>query len=144
MKIQQFLLAGIVTLGSVGSAMACSCNGTDQLKNGALSTALSNNTVCVPSAGGGWEFQEQHIGVGNGSLVDYKRGPSDPVDPTETLGTWAVTGTGANTVVTYNYGSGGVYVFNVCQSGSSIGFCPSGTATPTVNGTLKTGTGGGC
>lgn len=67
-----------------------------------ISTLLTGNTVCVGSPGN-WEAQEFHKSDGN--LIDYKKGPSDPVDPTATVGSWSITGTGAATRVNYTYGT---------------------------------------
>ena len=67
-----------------------------------LSSLLTGNTVCVGSAGN-WEAQEYHQSGGN--LIDYKRGPSDPVDATASVGTWSISGSGTSTKVTYFYGS---------------------------------------
>ena len=133
------LVAGIALFGFAGAvnAQSCSCGGAAQIKPAAtLRTTLSGNTVCVGSAPN-FEAQEQH--VSGGTLKDYKRGASDPVDPTQTIGTWATSGSGSNTIITYNYTGGPSYSYNVCKSGSNLGFCPSGTTTPTVNATLKTG-----
>jgi len=96
---------------------------------------LSNTTVCVGSSPN-WEHQEEHYS--NGDLWDYKKGPSDPIDPSEDLGSWEATGS----VVTYNYGSA-PYIFTLHKSGSSTyEFC-NGTA-PIVSGATLTGIGSGC
>lgn len=67
-----------------------------------ISTLLTGNTVCVGSPGN-WEAQEFHKSDGN--LIDYKKGPSDPVDPTASVGSWSISGTGAATRVNYTYGT---------------------------------------
>lgn len=133
-------VAGIACLGFSGIATAqpCSCSGADQLKGADVTNALQGNTVCVPN-GSGWEWQEQHRT--GGQLWDYKRGPGHPVDPSEQVGTWAVSGTGANTVVTHTYGSQS-FPYKVCRVGASTsyGFCPSSGTT--IMATIKAGISG--
>ena len=135
------LVAGIVFLGFSGavSAQSCSCTGNDQVKGADLTNALQDKTVCVPK-GAGWEWQEQHRA--SGQLWDYKLG-SNPVDPTEQVGTWAVSGSGANTIVTHAYGSQS-FAYKVCRAGTttSYGFCPSSGAT--IMATIQGGTASGC
>ncbi len=134
------LVAGIVFLGFSGavSAQSCSCTGNDQVKGADVTTALQGNTVCVPK-GAGWEWQEQHRT--GGQLWDYKLGAGHPVDPTEQVGTWAVSGGGANTIVTHAYGSQS-FAYTVCRVGTSTsyGFCPSSGTT--IMATIKAGTAG--
>lgn len=135
------LVAGIVFLGFTGAVRAqCSCSGNEQVKGTDLTTALQGNTVCVPN-GAAWEWQEQHRA--GGQLWDYKRGAGHPVDPTEQVGTWAVSGSGATTIVTHAYGSQS-FAYRVCRAGttSSYGFCPSSGAT--IMATIKAGTASGC
>ena len=131
--------AGIVFVGFSGavSAQSCTCSGTDQLQDGNVTTALQGNTVCVPK-GAGWEWQEQHRA--GGQLWDYKLGAGHPVDPSEQVGTWAVSGSGTNTIVTHAYGSQS-FAYKVCQVGpsNSYGFCGS---SGTIMATIKTGTSG--
>ena len=67
-----------------------------------ISTLLTGNTVCVGSPGN-WGAQEFHKSDGN--LIDYKKGPSHPVDPTASVGSWSISGTGAATRVNYTYGT---------------------------------------
>lgn len=75
--------------------------------------------------------------------MDFKKGPSDPVDPTKQVGTWSVSGTDSNTVVIYTYtdasGSSGPYSFTVHSSGVNLSFC-NGNA-EVVAATLKLGPG---
>ena len=135
------LITGIAFLGFTGAVNAqspCSCNGNAQIKSPTILTStLVGNTVCVGSAPT-FEAQEQH--VTGGTLIDFKRGPGHPTDPTKTIGTWVTSGNGGNTIVTYNYTGGSSYSYNVCTSGiDDLGFCPSGTNTPTVNAKLKSG-----
>lgn len=119
-----------------GGAMAA-CPGTP-LAGAAISTLLSGNTVCVGTPGN-WEAQELH--VAGGSLVDYKRGPGHAIDPSETVGSWAVNTTAGT--VTHNYGSGGSYTYTMsANGGTSYSFCSTAGA-PEIVANIKTG-GGAC
>ena len=117
--MKRLIFAIVITLffAAEGAFGACSQPDATQVTNtGAntdLSDLLSGNTVCVINPApqdtkhdppwDKWLWQEEHLGDGGGDLYDYKLGPGHPVDPRRQLGTWAVTGNGANSVVTYNY-----------------------------------------
>lgn len=123
------LLAGIS-----GEAMAVDCGVGSQLTNGAVATAVSDKTVC--GILGNQQWQEYH--QPGGSLIDYKKGPGHPVDPTKQVGSWSTSGTGASSVVTYNYGSGGTYSYEVHLSGGTYTLCGVSGA-PTLDVTLLPG-----
>ena len=134
MVISIVLLAGIS-----GEAMAIDCSGGTQLKNTAanpnvVANAVSAKTVCATI--GSQKWQEYH--QPGGSLIDYKKGANDHVDPTKQAGTWSTSGTGANSWVTYSYGPGGTYSYAVHLSGGIYTFCGVGSA-PTLDVTLLTG-----
>ena len=134
----------MVMLGISANAFAQACNcpaGTgSRLNQTQIESALQNNTVCVGSAPT-WDAQEQHIS--GGVLRDFKRGPNDATDPTSTIGSWLISGTGNAAIVTYTYGSTS-YSYGVCSdngavtNGKAIGFCPAGSGT-TTSGTLRLG-----
>jgi len=135
MKLMNIGTATILLL-SAGGAMAA-CPGTP-LTGAAISTLLTNNTVCVGTPGN-WEAQELH--VSGGSLVDYKLGPGHAVDPSEQVGTWSVDA--AAGTVTHNYGPGTVYTYKMsANGGTSYSFCSTAGA-PEVLAKVKTG-GGAC
>jgi hypothetical protein len=118
------MVAGVALLsGATAFDAMAACSGT-QISDGALTSLLSGNSMCQSSPE---VAQEQH--VAGGVLQDYKKGPSDPVDPTSTIGSWAVSGSGASTIVTYTYGSNS-YSYNVFlvsgtagADGSTYDFC---------------------
>ena len=129
---------GAALLGISGQ-VAAACPGTP-LSASALSTLLQGNTVCSGSAPN-WTWQEQHRGSAPGPspLWDYKRGPTDAVDPSEQVGTWNITSsrTGASTV-THTYG-GSPFTYTVSPNGgNSFSFCPAGAGTQ-VEATVKNG-----
>jgi hypothetical protein len=117
------------SLVAVGAATAQTCpantmrvlNGTPAAPNtgGTLRQFFDNATVCV--ARGAERWQEFHQ-VG-GDLIDFKRGPNHPVDPTKKVGTWTVSGeadprsarlaSDQGPVLVHTYGSTS-YSFAVC------------------------------
>ena len=72
-----------------------------------LTRLLQGNTVCVPPVTQP-TMASQELHQAGGSLVDYTRRPSDPVDKSRRVGTWGVTGVDRRTFVTYDYGGGQV------------------------------------
>lgn len=111
-------------VGGIGNAVAA-C-GSGYLNGSAVSSLLSGNTVCSPAgcSGASCQWQEQHGGTGGGTLTDYKKGPSDPIDPTKPVGTWSVATTGnTNGKVTYSYTGGGNYPYDVKNNGTNYSFC---------------------
>jgi hypothetical protein len=105
----------------------------------AMTTLLQGNTVCLPAATQPtMEAQELH--QAGGALVDYKRGPGHPVDPSKQVGSWTVTA-GRSVFVTHNYGGGAQYTYAVWHNDDGThSFC---SANPEIKVRIKTG-GGPC
>ncbi|CAG9933390.1 hypothetical protein [Candidatus Nitrotoga arctica] len=134
--MKRLMVTSIVLFAGIsGKAMALDCQGNSQLKDPALiADAISNKTVCAML--GSQKWQEFH-GAG-GSLIDYKKGPTDPMEKTKQVGTWSTSGNGGNSKVTYNYGTGGSPSYKVHLKGGTYTFCGIGGA-PTVDVTLLSG-----
>lgn len=119
-------LAVLAGMSVQAFAQSVSCpGGGSPLIAADITTLLSGKTVCATSGGDRW--QEYH--QAGGALIDYKKGPSDPVDPTKTVGGWSANGS----AITYNYTDGGIssYSFAVCAaSATSL----SGTFVPLQSG----------
>ena len=94
----------------------------------AIST-LTGKTVCVGSAGN-WDAQEFH--QSGGALKDYKKGPSDTVDPTSQVGTWSP----LPDQISYTYGPT-VYIYDVYEKTGSYSFCVGGSEKAAA--TIRTG-----
>lgn len=118
--MKRLMVTSIVLLAGISAeAMAVDCTNATQLKNSDVATAVSGKTVCAANGGNKW--QEYH--ATNFDLIDYKKGPSDPVDKTAKVGTWSTSGTGNGSVVTYNYGSGGTYSYEIHLNGTQYSLC---------------------
>jgi hypothetical protein len=108
------VVSGLSAIG--GSAWAQSCTlSTGTSKNitaTTMTTLLTNNYACAyvnPTE----QWNELHNGT---QVLDYKKGPTDPIDPSDTpahpTGTYSITGTDSG-IVTYNYGAGGTYGYTI-------------------------------
>lgn len=110
----------LALVASMASAPAqaqapCPCgSGTQVINASTLTNLLQNQTVCAVLGNERW--QEWHSGGNFFELGDNFANP--PLS-----GTWATSGNGTNTIVTYSYSGGGVYRYNVCQDGGSVHFC---------------------
>jgi hypothetical protein len=124
------------------SAQACP-GGTTRLTGAALQTLIGNNTLCAASSSNSDTWQEYHQGASSGNLIDWKQGPGHPVDPTATVGTWAV-GSDANALLTHTYGAS-VYSWMVCQQGTTNNFVLASTSgAATVSGVVVKAGQGAC
>jgi hypothetical protein len=109
--MKQLMVLGVVLFSWVSPAVMADCS-TDRLNTSDLINLIEGNTVCAMLGTDQW--QEQHRGVSSGGeLWDYKKGPSDPVDPTARVGSWST----SEFRVTYTYGSN-VYTYEVYGSGN--------------------------
>ncbi len=111
--MKQLLISSVILAVSFSGESIAACTGAP-LTEVALTGLIEGNTVCA-SIPGGDEWREQHR-ITNNELWDYKKGPGDPVDPTEKVGTWSIGG-GRMPSVTYTYTGGGNYTYLVYGSG---------------------------
>jgi len=141
MKEVSLAIALAMTLGS-GSAFAAvpTCGGTAVLTGTGMATEVKGYMVCVGSAGA-WQNQEFH--QTSGSIQDYKKGPSDPLDPTKTIGTYSinanstVSGSTSHDTISYTYGSENVGPFMVAITGPTLSFCNDAAGAATALFTAK-------
>lgn len=130
--------AGLMsTLGAASALAVCAAPATQLTGSSSptLANRLGNNTVCVGPAGNRTN-QEFHNGTTAGTIIDYKKGPSDAKDPTETIGTFTIVGGNS---VTYTYNAGGTFSFTVWQQANgSLDFC-NGTTALVSGATVLTG-----
>jgi hypothetical protein len=126
-------MKGIITTGLLLaslplSAMAGDCTGGSGTQLDATNTLLGK-TVCASATNGdSWQEWHKATTLASGQLIEYALGPTDPIDPTHTVGTWTRSGSS----ITYNYTGGGSYTFELWEAGGTRYFCPSGSGTTLV------------
>lgn len=140
--MKRLVLTGLVLFaGFSGGAMAACTGGF--LNGAAVNTLLSNKTACSPAgcSGANCTWQEQHLS--SGVLQDFKKGPSDPVDPTSPVGTWRVSTTGnTNGKITHSYTGDTSYTYDVKDNGGGLySFCGGG---PEITFSVKNSISAGC
>ncbi len=106
-------IAVLALFGIAGNAVAQAgpCGGFGGVKTAAdIQTLLAGKYACVHN-----QWNELHSGGASGTLTDFKKGPSDPVNPSEQVGTYTITaGSGASyDRIQYNYGSGGKFEYAI-------------------------------
>ncbi len=115
--------------------------GSTRITGPALPTLFGGNTLCAASSTNTDTWQEYHQGTSSGSLIDWKRGPGHPVDPTGPVGSWSA-GNDANAVLTHTYGASS-YSWLVCQvnSGNNFTLVSTAGAASITGATVKAGQG---
>jgi hypothetical protein len=122
--VNRIILFGIA-LSAFGAGQAaaqnCTTASTAGLKANKISSLIANQYACADlSATEHWN-ELHNSASGSGSVLDYKKGPTDPVDPSDTVshptGTFSITAPSGDAnpgVITYTYPSGsfGYYVVN--------------------------------
>lgn len=112
----------------------CPCGGGVRLNATALITELANRTVCASLGGERWTDFHRAESRTSGTLVSYRKGPNDPIDPTKESGRWLIEGgTRSEPVVTYVYGAQR-YSYAVCKEGAQLHFCGAGAGSRNVTG----------
>jgi hypothetical protein len=114
---------------NAGEAVAQNCLSGSPLTQVQITSLVSNRYACVGSTPN-VQWNELHSGGTSGLVLDYKQGPSHPIDPSATAanptGTYVITRGTPSTVgkVTYNYGAGGVFSYTVIGNLGSIAPAP--------------------
>lgn len=122
-------MALVLVLGAAQFLAAGAARAQTALTGTQIQALLTTNYACGSSGTEKWD--EKLIGGTAGNVTDYKKGPSDPIDPTAVVGTYTID-TGSNTI-TYSYTGGGVYTYTVTTAGGTAGspgnytFANSGT-----------------
>ncbi len=113
MKANHAFFTLFLALGFAGPVSAQSpCPSGARLNQTQLGNTFPGNTLCAQRSADKW--QEQHRT--GGQLWDYKLGTSSTMDPTKQVGTWVISGTGSNAVLTHTYGTAS-YSWAVCGPG---------------------------
>jgi hypothetical protein len=113
------MVTSMVLLAGISGEVMAACS-DPQVTGSGLTTLIAGNTVCAMR--GGEQWQEQHRT--DTTLWDYKKGPSDPVDPTKQVGSWSI----ASNTVTYAYTGGPSFTYSVHgPTGGPYSFCTGST-----------------
>lgn len=142
---RRLILVAALCVGVAEQSMAA-CSGTrigncpnNEVNPIGIKVVLNGKTVCgrpgpgyAGSASDRWQEYHADPGpctdgtTGNGTVTDYKRGPTDTVDPSKVVGSWGVTvggGRGGTRQVTYNYLGGSSYTYDLWENGNVYSFC---------------------
>ena len=148
--MKRILLLSVLFLATAIGNAAADCT-NNRVTGNAINTLLTGKLVCGRPAAGytgspNDRWQEEHIS--GGALFDYKKGPTDKVDPRVQVGTWNRSGNSVVYVynrytpnVTVNYGG----IFQVGTTGNTYSFCTGLNGTEVVRAnviTSSTGCGG--
>lgn len=114
--LSRSVIVGLLAASSVGSvwAQSCTCGGGSRMNQNQLAAALATRTACAVTGTDRW--QELHSGAANattGPLLELGNKAGG-----ETVGTWTISGSGANTTVVYAYTGGNSYSYSVCEEGT--------------------------
>jgi hypothetical protein len=123
------LLSALFLAVASGDAMAI-CSGT---KVTDIKAALEEKLVCAkataahPNPSDTWTEEHKTIAGATGILIEYAKGPGDPIDPEKRVGTWGVTtGRDGLPAVVYKYNNSAALTFVwtlFFQGGNSYKFC---------------------
>ena len=117
--------------GQASAACPHTTGANSPLSNAGIKTALAGaggagKFHCAIRGGEKWNESLGVTNTGNnadtGTLTDFKRGPTNPVDPSKAVGTWSV----ANGQIAYTYGTtGGTFTYTVREvtAGTNYEFC---------------------
>lgn len=102
--------------GGYSFAQGCGPGSGNNIDAAQVTNLLNNRYACVGTSPNA-DWNELHSG---GFVLDYKKGPADKVDPSDTLahptGTYAITALPGT--VTYTYPGGHVYGYTIHANGT--------------------------
>ena len=119
--LKSVCLAGAFVSSLCAHQAAATCSAP--LTQAQISTALEGNYASGSNGSESWN--EGHCA---GNLYDYKKGPTDPVDPQKQVGTYSYVTVGrSGAAVRYSYTGGPIFTYFVQSiSGGSYLFCATG------------------
>jgi predicted outer membrane repeat protein len=145
--MRQFLLAGIMIGLTAGSALAqATCASGPYLAASDMQTDFSGKYVYGGTAPNNYDELHVFSGSTSGNIQDYKKGPSDPIDPTTptSYATFSINTTSSPNTITYTYAAGYTTpALSVISNGSnSYTFCNGGAIYTTSTASGAPGFGG--
>lgn len=133
------VFTGLVLILFGGQAVA-QCD-TGRLTGPQIGSFFSGRTICATATGQGGSnagdrWQEFH--QAGGALIEFAKGPNDPVDPSHPVGTWTAT-SGSDARITYNYSGGSSYTWLVYNANGTLSFCDAPGGSTVATGRLFNG-----
>jgi hypothetical protein len=132
MKRLLIVLGWLVFVGISNDALAAAPTGCRGDRIADIQTALENKFVCAARTNGKDTWSEEHNT--GGILVEYAKGPNNPVDPRKQVGTWSVLANNTpGAQVRYNYTGdpNSPYTWTLFSLGNnSYLFCTNNGLTP--------------
>ncbi len=124
---------GVVLFAFIANQAIAACPTTGTASRVDMRNLLSGRYACAVRGNETWDELHQGTSFGPSNVQDYKKGPTDPVDPSEVVGTYTINnGTaGAPDSIAYNYGTGGSYTYVVTPAAQTLGvysFCNTATS----------------
>lgn len=137
-------MVAVALLGVAAAASAQTCpNGGARLNRNQIGNQIIGKTMCAASGNDRWqEFHQGNSGDSIGALIDYKKGPNDKVDPSQTVGSWSYAGADDNTLLVHNYGGSATYSWAVCGSNGGPYTLVSTSGVTVTNVTIRPGQSG--
>lgn len=143
--VSRSCIVAIAMFGIANYALAVppTCGTGGQNKSAAEIQALLVGSYACVHGGSGWN--EVLAGGTSGTVTEYAKGPSDPVDPSQQVGTYTISsGSGGNPdYITYNYGTGGSFSYAIGPKATTgagpYNFCNIGTGA-TISVTVQAST----
>ena len=124
MKPNIVTLAILLAFGSSQAVAAPPCASTTPpaLTGEAIRALVSNKYGCAQRGNERWNELHQGSTLGPHDVQDYKKGLTDPVDPTRVVGTYTITDNGANSpgTILYDYGPAAKYRYVVTPAPGGI------------------------
>lgn len=134
-------MVAVALLGVAAAATAQTCpGGASRLNRNQIGNQIIGKTMCATSGNDRWqEFHQGTSGDTTGALIDYKKGPNDKVDPSQTVGSWSYNNAGNNTLLVHSYGGSSSYSWAVCGSNGGPYTLVSTSGVTVTNVTVKAG-----
>ena len=137
------IVAGVFLIANVaGPVLGAPCTaspGYSQLSGSQIQSLLVGNTACYPVIA---PYTNQEY-LSGGYITDYKKGLSDPIDPSKKIGTYVIdNGQGGEIVYTYTGNPNSTFTYTVWGpvTGNEYDFCVG--STPLAGGPVRIASGG--
>jgi hypothetical protein len=129
-QMQVAIFVALVFAGAPPFAQGASlCNGLQVLKGKDINALFAGSGQYTCGSFNGESWNELHA---NGSITDYKKGPTDRVDPSVQVGTYSVA-MGDVGQLTDQYGGANDFSYNISQgAGTTYYYCGVSGNAPTL------------